>query len=180
MHHIICLLLALCGLDPSNILYEFIKPVIFVDLVSALNVSIKLYLSWHRLDHSNWIAVKGDIISTLLDHLKKSQINQIFVAESGLILVFERARSRYWLLRLLQNTINSLPMVIFSCFFIVCRFFSKPTFLKNSFRNTIRVTNSLDPDQARHLLGPDLGPNCLQRLSASDTCSQTINNAHAK
>ena len=32
--------------------------------------------------------------------------------------------------------------------------------------NTIRVSNSLDPDQARHFVGPDLGPNCLQRLSA--------------
>ena len=48
-------------------------------------------------------------------------------------------------------------------------FFSKSTFLKNSFRNTIRVSNSLDPDQARHLVGPDLGPNCLQKLSADDT-----------
>ena len=28
------------------------------------------------------------------------------------------------------------------------------------------MTNSLDPDQARHFVGPDLGPNCLQRLSA--------------
>ena len=32
--------------------------------------------------------------------------------------------------------------------------------------NTIWVSNSLDPDQARHFVGPDLGPNCLQRLSA--------------
>ena len=24
----------------------------------------------------------------------------------------------------------------------------------------------MDPDQARHFVGPDLGPNCLQRLSA--------------
>ena len=36
---------------------------------------------------------------------------------------------------------------------------------------TIRVSNSLDPDQARRfvgpdLVGPDLDPNCLQRLSA--------------
>ena len=28
--------------------------------------------------------------------------------------------------------------------------------------NTIRVTNSLDPDQARRFVGPDLGTNCLQ------------------
>ena len=27
---------------------------------------------------------------------------------------------------------------------------------------------SLDPDQARHSVGPDLGPNCLQTLSAAD------------
>ena len=56
----------------------------------------------------------------------------------------------------------------FSCFFVVCLFFSKSTFLKNSFRNTIRMANSLDPDQARHFIGPDLGPNCLQRLSADE------------
>ena len=34
------------------------------------------------------------------------------------------------------------------------------------FFNTTRVSNNLDPDQARHFVGPDLGPNCLQRLSA--------------
>ena len=31
------------------------------------------------------------------------------------------------------------------------------------------MSNSLDPDQAQHLVGPDLGPNCLQRLSIDDT-----------
>ena len=31
------------------------------------------------------------------------------------------------------------------------------------------MTNRLDPDQARHFVGPDLGPNCLQDLSADDT-----------
>ena len=31
----------------------------------------------------------------------------------------------------------------------------------------IRVTNSLDPDQTGHFVGPDLGPNCLQGLSAA-------------
>ena len=28
------------------------------------------------------------------------------------------------------------------------------------------MSNSLDPDQARRFVGPDLGQNCLQRLSA--------------
>ena len=37
--------------------------------------------------------------------------------------------------------------------------------LKKSPSN-IRVSNSLDPDQARHYVAPDLGPNCLQMLSA--------------
>ena len=44
---------------------------------------------------------------------------------------------------------------------------SKSTFSKNYFRNIIRVSNSLDPDQARHFVGPDLSPNCMQR------CQQT-------
>ena len=47
-------------------------------------------------------------------------------------------------------------------------FFSKLTLSKNAFRNTIRVSNSLDTDQDRHSVGPDLGPNCLQKLSADD------------
>ena len=47
-------------------------------------------------------------------------------------------------------------------------FLKKITFSKNSSRNTIRVIKSLDPDQDRHFFGPDLRPNCLQRLSAED------------
>ena len=48
-------------------------------------------------------------------------------------------------------------------------FFQSHLFIKNSFRNTIRVSSSLNPDQARYFVKPDLGPNCLQRLSADDT-----------
>ena len=39
----------------------------------------------------------------------------------------------------------------------------------------IKVSNSLDPDQARHFVGPDLGPNCLQKLSAEDILLSKIN-----
>ena len=46
-------------------------------------------------------------------------------------------------------------------FLLSADFFSKSTFSKNSVRNTIRVSNSLDRDQARHFVMPDLGPNCL-------------------
>ena len=30
------------------------------------------------------------------------------------------------------------------------------------------MSNSLDPDQDRCSVGPDLGPNCLERLSPDD------------
>ena len=33
---------------------------------------------------------------------------------------------------------------------------------KNPSRNTNSVSNSLDPDQNRLYVGPDLGPNCLK------------------
>ena len=32
----------------------------------------------------------------------------------------------------------------------------------------IRVSYILEPDQDRHSIGPDLDPNCLQRLSADE------------
>ena len=54
-------------------------------------------------------------------------------------------------------------------------FFQNKLFSKNSSRNTISVSNSLGPDQARRFVGPDLGPNCLQRLSADDTSIQRAN-----
>ena len=38
--------------------------------------------------------------------------------------------------------------------------------LSGLIKNTIRVSNSLDPDQDLHYVGPDLGPNCFPRISA--------------
>ena len=37
-------------------------------------------------------------------------------------------------------------------------------------------SNSLDPDWAQQNVGPDLSPNCLQKLSADDTSRQSVNN----
>ena len=43
-------------------------------------------------------------------------------------------------------------------------FFKIKFFLKNKpHRTTIRVSNSLDPDQNRHSVGLHLGSNCLQK-----------------
>ena len=61
------------------------------------------------------------------------------------------------------NTISS-----FSCFCCRLLTFSKLTFSKNSFRNTIRVSNSLDQDQDRDSVGSDLVANCMQRLKADN------------
>ena len=55
--------------------------------------------------------------------------------------------------------------------FIIPSYFNIVTHLSlrmQDFLNTIRVSNSMDPDQAQRFVGPDLGPNCLQRLSADD------------
>ena len=49
-------------------------------------------------------------------------------------------------------------------FFYCLLIFIKINFSKK-FRNTIRVSNRLDPDQAWHSVRPDLGPKCLQSLS---------------
>ena len=55
-------------------------------------------------------------------------------------------------------------------FMFYCRLLTlfKINFFKNSITNTIRVSNGLDSDQDRRSVGPDLGPNCLQRLSTDD------------
>ena len=72
--------------------------------------------------------------------------------------------------RIIQcKNINYASQVIFFDFF--CRlhiFFQNRFFSKHSFRNTIRVSNSLYPDQAQLSVQPVLGPNFLQRSAADD------------
>ena len=46
-------------------------------------------------------------------------------------------------------------------------FFFKVNFFE-SFKNTIGVSNSLDPDHDRGFVGTDLDLNCLQGLSSAD------------
>ena len=72
------------------------------------------------------------------------------------------------------ETLTLCPLGNFSCFFS-SDLFQNQHFLKSYFRNTIRVSNSLDPDQARQDVGPDPGPKCLQMLSADDALRQKVN-----
>ena len=53
---------------------------------------------------------------------------------------------------------------VFPAFLLPDDFFGKSSFLK--IPEIPSVSNSLNPDQAQHIVGPDQGPNCLQRLSA--------------
>ena len=75
----------------------------------------------------------------------------------GLFFIKHHCHSRNLTLCMLGN---------FSCFYCLLLTSIKIGFSRNSFRNTIRVANSLDQDQVPHSIGPDLGLNCLQRVSA--------------
>ena len=54
------------------------------------------------------------------------------------------------------------PRKFFMLYCCLLIFFSKSTFSKNSFRNTIWMSNWLDPDQARRFVGSELGPLCCK------------------
>ena len=49
-------------------------------------------------------------------------------------------------------------------------FMSSADFFQNGLLQKIsfRVSDSLNPDQDQRFVGPDLGPNCFQRLAAGD------------
>ena len=50
-------------------------------------------------------------------------------------------------------------------------------FSKKSFRNIARMSNSLDPDQARRNVGPVLDRNSLDMISAHHTSRQKVHSA---
>ena len=52
------------------------------------------------------------------------------------------------------------------------------SFSQNSFRNSLKVSNSLDLDQVEKIVQSDLDPNSLQRLSADDRIQQSISNEY--
>ena len=67
------------------------------------------------------------------------------------------------------QSLNKLTVCLlgnFSCFLSSADFFFNQLFRKILSIVTIRVSNSLDPDQAQCLVRRDPGPNCLQKLSA--------------
>ena len=75
----------------------------------------------------------------------------------------------------IEDTEEEVTVFVFAYWVVLLVFLSSADFFQNQlFRKILSgipsgVSNSLDPDQARQNVGPDLGPNCLQRLSADDT-----------
>ena len=53
--------------------------------------------------------------------------------------------------------------------------FFKLNFFGKNLSRMLSVSNRLDPDQTQRVVGPDLGPNCLNFLSADDTSRLTVN-----
>ena len=72
-------------------------------------------------------------------------------------------------IRLKRVNSSLSPWEIFMLFCRLLIFFQNQLFRKKKMISGIpSVSNRLDPDQARHNVVPDLGPNCLQKLSADD------------
>ena len=65
----------------------------------------------------------------------------------------------------------------FSCFLSSADFFPNHLFRKKN-SGIPSVSNSLDPDQSQHFVWPDLGTNCLQRISADDNIRQRVQESH--
>ena len=66
------------------------------------------------------------------------------------------------MLRIDRGSMFILCMLCYyACFLVSADLFYKPPFVNLFSRNTIRVSNRLDRDQARRFVGPDLGLNCL-------------------
>ena len=57
---------------------------------------------------------------------------------------------------------------------IILCFLSSAFFLSFYFFFLKKNNNSLDSDQTKQFVGPDLDPNCLQRLSADKTLTHCI------
>ena len=69
-----------------------------------------------------------------------------------------------WMMPLHLHVNQKSDYDIIPSHFIIVPYF---TLWMLDFFNTIRVSNSLDPDQARHFVDPNLGSKCFQRLSAN-------------
>ena len=64
-------------------------------------------------------------------------------------------------------------------FLSVADFFFKINLFKNFCSNTIRVSNSFDPDTECHSVGPELRQKSSQRLSAEDKVAASMDRVNS-
>ena len=97
-------------------------------------------------------------------------------------------RSFLHALRQFSNTNLSFDVTVrrlvnYECFFVVVffffalllwSFFPQNHLIRKILPEIPFVSNSLDPDQALPNVGTELGPSCLQRLSADNTSRQNL------
>ena len=144
-------------LEPWN----FIEKIIFEPQMTQFRVWTRCVIK--GLDCRGIIYLRAFLIKKK----RCTQLNHLY--HTKIVLIEQAGNSRQnmsglsWLLSLCM-------LGNFSCFTCHLRLFFKINFFSKLSRehNTVRVSNSLDPEQDRHSVGPDLGPNCLQRLSADD------------
>ena len=67
-------------------------------------------------------------------------------------------------------------MNVFFCIASAEFFFPKIIYFEKNLPEIPFVSNSLDPDQAPPNVGTELGPSCLQRISADNTSRQNLIN----
>ena len=114
------------------------------------DVSAIYVFTMSRIDESFELSVSTD------EHRVKHPISQFILFVLSLACSFRRC-------------LNSFPTGEFFMLYCCLRNFFIINFFEKNIRTTIRVSNSLDPDQAQRFVGPDLGLNCLQMLLADDS-----------
>ena len=77
--------------------------------------------------------------------------------------------------RIFLKYAHILYLILFACRVILHAFCRHLSFPQNENIPWMPLPYRLDADQARRYVGPDLGPNCLQRLSVDDTSMKRVN-----
>ena len=83
-------------------------------------------------------------------------------------------QTQFSCLFLLKGQLTLCLMGTFHAFLSSPDFFFKLLLFIKVSQEHIRVSNNLDPDQARRFVGPNLNQNCLQRLSADASCRNRV------
>ena len=80
--------------------------------------------------------------------------------------------------KMMSTHSNNQHFQLFACCAIFLIFLSSAAVF-SKLGTLLECKNSLDQDQARQNVGPDLGPNCLQRAAADDKiCHQQVKSQH--